>query len=522
MLQTTHDLDRASLSQFQNDQVYNGLDCLVTYEIWENLERQFGNSPTRPVYSFERALQAPYLDMMLRGFNVDQSSRYVASETLRTDINQLRGMLDGFAMAVWGKPLNPNSPKQLQEFFYRSMGLPEVWLSQKGVKKLSTNREALEKLDAYIYARPLIACILEIRDLKKQLDVFETEIDSDGRWRTSYNIGGTETGRPSSSASAFGTGGNSQNIAGTLRYVFTADPDHIICCIDLEQVEARDVGFFEGCLFNDWTFLDNCEGGDLHTNNARRVWTELPWNGDPKHDRAIADRNFYRDFSYRDMAKRGSHLSNYSGSAWTMARSLKIPLRVAEEFQRRYCRGPSCAFPAHERWWQWTAQELQTKRELTTPFGRTRQFFSRQWEDSTLREAIAFLPQSTTADRMNLGLLRVYEALGDKIGLLAQGFDSITFQFHRSLPMDSIIQQCLELVRVELVAPNGRRYVVPGEAKVGYNWGSQVTAEDQAKARSAGREPPRLNPHGLRKWKPGMVLEARPSMLSSALSSLKG
>jgi DNA polymerase I len=519
-VQTTHDLDRAALSQFQNDQVYNGLDCLVTYEIWENLEQKFSNHATRPVYSFERALQAPYLDIMLRGFNVDQAARYQASETLRSGINQLRGILDEFAIAVWGKPLNPNSPKQLQEFFYRSMNLPEVWLSQKGIKKLSTNREALEKLDAYIFARPFINCILEIRDLKKQLDVFETEIDPDGRWRTSYNIGGTETGRPSSSASAFGTGGNAQNIAGGLRFVFTADVDHILCVIDLEQVEARDVGFFEGCLFDDWSFLNNCEGGDLHTNNAKLVWPELPWNGDPKHDRAIADRLFYRDFSYRDMAKRGSHLSNYSGSAWTMARSLKIPLGVAEEFQLRYCRGTNCAFPAHQRWWQWTAEQLQTKREITTPFGRTRQFFSRQWEDSTLREAIAFLPQSTTADRMNLGLLRVYEKMGDRIGLLAQTYDSITFQFHQSRDRDSIIQEALELIRVELVAPNGRSYVVPGEAKIGYNWGSQITVEDQAKMLSLGREPPRLNPHGLRKWRPGMALEQRPSALSSALSAL--
>lgn len=57
------------------------------------------------------------------------------------------------------------------------------------------------------------------------------------------------------------------------------------------------------------------ESGDLHTANARRIWArELPWTGDILQDRRIADRPFYRDFSYRDMAKRGSHLSNFGNS----------------------------------------------------------------------------------------------------------------------------------------------------------------------------------------------------------------
>lgn len=519
----TETLKPGDLTAELQHQVYCGLDCAVTLEVHQELQKLFNKPPA--IYSFERALQGPYLEIMQRGFAVDSLAREHAARGLRDRIGLdglgrptglgLLGTLNEFSMAFWSKPLNPRSPAQLKDFFYKAMGLPEIWISQKGERKLSTNRETLEKLETYLYARPIIACILAIRDLSKQLEVFETEIDPDGRYRTSYNIAGTETGRPSSSSNAFGTGGNAQNIAATLRYVFVADPGWKLCVIDLEQVEARDVGWFAGVLFGDWSFLDSCESGDLHTNNAKLIWPELPWTGDKVKDRKLADRNFYRDMSYRDMAKRGSHLSNYMGTAWTMSRHLKIPLKLAEEFQARYCRGGRAQHehrgqnwpvtreeikPAYDcipRYWQWIAQQLQTTNKLTTPFGRERHFFGRPGDDTTLREAIAFLPQSTTADRMNLGLWRVWKHM-PQVQLLAQTYDSITFQFREGENHDDIVSEALRRIRVELTEPGGRRYVVPGEAKIGFNWAAK---HDETKPIGKGN---RLNPDGLIKWKPGI------------------
>lgn len=491
---STAKLQPGTLSGIENLQAYCGLDCCVTLEVWEELQK-LGSPPA--IYDFERALQAPYLEIMQRGFAVDRLSREEASRDLRVRIAALTGVLNEFAMAVWNRPLNPRSPVQVKNFFYQAMGLPEIWISQKGERKLSANRETLEKLEEmYLYARPVVACILAIRDLSKQLEVFETEIDADGRFRTSYNIAGTETGRPSSSSNAFGTGGNAQNIAPGLRYVFVSDPGWKLGVVDLEQVEARDVGWFCGVLFGDWSFLDACESGDLHTNNAKRIWPELPWTGHPAQDKAIANRNFYRDFSYRDMAKKGSHLSNYMGTAWTASRHLKVPVKLMEDFQNRYCRGDSAAYPCIPRFWQWIAEELQTTNQLTTPFGRRRHFFGRPGDDTTLREAIAFLPQSTTADRMNLGLWRVWKHM-PQVRLLAQTYDSITFQYQETEDEDQIIGRVLELIKVELTEPGGRRYVVPGEAKVGWNWASR---HDESKPLGRGN---RLNQDGLVKWKAG-------------------
>lgn len=473
-------------------QIYNGLDCMLTLEIFEEISKTNRDLTS---YNFSRALQGPILEIMLRGFRVDRSARILATQKLRAREAALRAQLDAFAHAIWGKPLNPRSTMQLQEFFYKWMNIPEIWISQKGERKLSMNREVLEKLDLYLLARPIVGTILAIRSCAKQIEVLETEISPDGRMRTSYNIGGTETGRLSSSASADGTGSNLQNIEPGLRYIFTCDDDMELCVIDLEQAESREVGLKVGVLFDDWAYLDACEGGDLHTTTCKLIWEKRPWTGDPKADKTLAEEIFYRHYSYRDMSKRGGHSSNYYGQAHTTARHLKVPAQLIVEFQQKYF----TAFPGIRLWHQWVAQQIQTTQTLTTFWGRERQFFGRPNDDTTLREAIAFEPQSCTADRTNFGLLRIWQDLGKSVQLLAQTHDSVTFQYPKRL-RDEVVPQAVRLMEIPITV-KGRTMIVPGEAKIGYNWGYQRVDKATGKI---------LNPNGLRKYRPGMTMERVP------------
>ncbi|MGH7239436.1 MAG: hypothetical protein ACREHG_05135, partial [Candidatus Saccharimonadales bacterium] len=100
---------------------------------------------------------------------------------------------------------------------------------------------------------------------------------------------------------------NLQNITEELRHIFIADKGYKLVGIDAEQSDSRMVGYMCGLLFDDWTYLDACESGDLHTFVARLTWPDLGWNGNIKKDRKIADRRFYRHFSYRDTCKRLGH-----------------------------------------------------------------------------------------------------------------------------------------------------------------------------------------------------------------------
>jgi len=491
MLLDTATLDPALLRNQQiKDAVYNGTDAAVTSEVYGELRKFLNEDPA--VYNFARAIQAPALEMMLRGWLVDESARQRGLADLSARMEHLQNILNRYSQAIWDRDLNPRSRQQLLTLFHKHMGLPEIWTSKKGVKKLSMDREALEKLQQYFYAMPLIAVILEIRDLAKQHEVLSTEVDPDGRMRTSYNIAGTETGRWSSSASAFATGSNLQNINPRLRHIFVADHGWKLCGIDLEQAESREVGLLLGVLFGDWTYLDACEGGDLHTFTARLIWPDLPWTGDIKRDRKIAEQIFYRDFTYRDMSKRGGHGTTYYGTPFTMARHLKVPIKLMESFRDKFL---GRAFPGIPRWHRWTAEQLQTTQQLTTMFGRTRHFFGRPNDDTTLREAIAFCPQSATADRTNLGLWRLWNRLRSRIRLLHQNHDAVYFLYREEEESDIIPQalSCMEIVTTH----NGRAFTVPGEAQVGWNWGKH---HDESKPLGSKNK---FNPNGLKKWRGG-------------------
>lgn len=293
----------AAMSESEGLWTYNGLDCCVTSEVLEVIKPQL-DEVTGPTYEFSKALQAPVLEMRVRGVLVDERWRQKTIENYQRDLATLKAQLDQILEEGVGHAINWNSPAQLKRLLYEVIGLPpQKKRGAKGEWGLTVNREALEKLESYFLAQPIIRHILALRDIAKKIGVLRTSIDPDGRMRTSYNIAGTTTGRFSSSLSDFGTGTNLQNIEEQLRRPFVADPGFKFAYIDLEQAESRLVGAIEWNLFGDPRYLDACESGDLHTYVCRLAWPQLPWTGDIKKDKDVAETPFYRQHSHRHMAK---------------------------------------------------------------------------------------------------------------------------------------------------------------------------------------------------------------------------
>lgn len=471
-------------------QVYNGLDCCLTAEIFEVLSDQLTqkNEPYQSlIYDFERAMQAPALELMERGWRIDETERQKGIALLQVNLAKYRARLNRFAAELWGKGLNANSPTQLKDFFYTFMGLPDQYTITQGRRQVSTNREALEKLSDYFYAQPFILTILAIRETAKKLSVLETEISRDGRMRTSYNVAGTETGRWSSSSSADGSGTNLQNITPELRKIFVADPGYKLCYLDLEQAESRVVGLLVWRVCGDATYLDACESGDLHTTVSKLVWPQFNWTGDPKADREIADQIFYRHFTYRDMAKRGGHGTNYFGTPRTMARHLKVEERVMKDFQTAYFK----PFIGIRHWHAWVRREILQNQSLVTLLGRKRTFYGRPNDDSTLREAIAFEPQSVVGDLLNCALWRIWYH-EPRVQILGQIHDAIVFQYPDNPSTEvEILNSCLNLTRIPISA-RGRTITIPSECKIGWNWG------EHDPERKIHRD---TNPFGLKKFR---------------------
>ena len=213
------------LSSFDREMVYNGLDCCITREVWNAIEPQFNSNAHpefRSTYNLSKALQGPVLEMNARGIRIDTVRKGEVIDEFHDQLDHLERNLERIVLEGVGMPgFNWRSNDDLRHLFYTRLGIPAI----RYMGRVTVNRTALEKMEAYTIAKAIISHMSAMREIAKKIGVLRTEIDSDGRMRTSYNIAGTDTGRFSSSYSEYGTGGNLQNIEESLRSVFIADEE---------------------------------------------------------------------------------------------------------------------------------------------------------------------------------------------------------------------------------------------------------------------------------------------------------
>lgn len=466
---------------------YSGMDSCITEEIRHKLLAQLDDT-TRATYNFTMKMQAPILEMMLRGIRVDEDHRRRAILSTEQELEELTSTFNRICQEGLGlsKPINPGSHIQVKELFYDILDLKEIKKrNSKGSYARASDRDTLEKLNQYFIAQPFVAYILAIRDKRKVLGFLRTPADADGRMRCSFGLAGTNTGRLNSSFSDFGTGTNLQNVDRNLRYIFVADPGKILVNIDLEQADSRNVGALCWNLFHEshgasfaGSYLDACESGDLHTTVCRMAWTNLPWGSDPAGYRKVADSIAYRTYSYRDMSKKLGHGSNYYGQPPTMAVHAKLPVNQVQAFQDNYFG----AFPCIPEYHKWVINTLQSTRQITHLFGRRRTFFDDVKAQSTINAAIAYSPQGMTGEEINRGLLALW--YDPRFELMVQVHDSILFQVDYD-KVNELVPLALNLMEAHLTLKGDRDFFVPLEAKTGFNWGDH---NDK-------------NPLGLKKWK---------------------
>lgn len=493
----TDALDPKDLTDWERDQVYNGMDACMTLEIFKVLQPQLDNH-TAATYQFSKDLQAPVLEMRLRGVKIDKARKAEVIDEYFSTIERLESQLErivGDGLGLW--EFNWRSNPDLHRLFYGVLGIPEI----KRGGRATVNRDALEKIEGYFQAQQVVRHILLMRDLQKKISMLKTEIDPDGRMRTSYNIAGTTTGRLSSSFSEFGTGTNLQNIEESLRSIFVADPGMKMAYLDAKSGESFCVGAIIWNLFKEAKYLEACETGDPHTVAARFCFRKLPWTGDLVADKDIAEKPFYRHHSYRDMTKKMGHGTNYMGKPQTLSTMHKIPLPIVQEFQPHYFR----AFPGILQWHAWVERQLREFGYLINLTGRKRWFFGRRNDDATLREAIAFDPQGSLADILNRGMLEVWRQR--LCQLLMQIHDAILIQYPEQQE-DKIIPLIQSQLRVPIQLEGGREFIIPYGVSTGFNW---------------GKYDPITNPDGLKIYEPGNKRKRLPevSILDRKLRGVK-
>jgi DNA polymerase-1 len=96
--------------------------------------------------------------------------------------------------------------------------------------------------------------------------------------------------------------------------------------------------------------------------------------------------------------------------------------------------------------------------------------FFNGWNESLVKEGLAYVPQSAVADLVNLAIIRLHDKLKCRsdIQLLLQVHDSIVAQ-----AKDGVVEEAIALIRQEMTIPiqiNGRTLVIPCDVKAGKNW----------------------------------------------------
>ena len=435
---------------------YNAMDSAVTYECATKIMAEMEEFGVKEFYyEHMHSLIEPLMGMTRKGVRIDSVLKKSTSKQIEQEIVAL----DAKLLEQVGHPLNPNSPKQMKAWLYDELKLPLQYKLRKakGEKTVAADEEALENLYKQ-HQIEAIHTILEIRERRKLLSTYlEVTYDKEKaqsgevveRARTSYLITGTETGRLSSRETVYGTGTNMQNIPkGIVRRIFIPDPGQVFVNADLSQAEARVVAYLAGedrliSVFNN--------GGDIHCKNAANIFH--------KKEAEVTKEE-------RELAKRIVHASNYGMGPITFSRNAGVSVAEARRLLNQYF----AEYPRIKLWHMTVATQLKRSRTLTTPLGRKRTFFN-MWNESLIKEALAYVPQSTVADVLNMGLRKLHEQIREKrlaIDLLLQVHDSILCQ----TPRDDVEKTCA-LIRDALLIPvnfGARRMVIPCEVSVGMSW----------------------------------------------------
>jgi DNA polymerase I-like protein with 3'-5' exonuclease and polymerase domains/uracil-DNA glycosylase len=453
---------------------YNCVDCVRTREVGEVSEQTIQSLGLQEVDAFQQKLFWPVLQAMQRGVRIDKKNRGKFADELQSEMTKR----EQFFNTVLGHQLNPNSPLQMKKLFYDDLALPPVMSrAKKGVPAhVTCDDEALKKLMLKEpLVKPIIRAIQEYRSLGVFLSTFVlAPLDFDERMRCSYNICGTETYRFNSSANAFDSGTNLQNVPKgseedgltlpNVRKLFIPDNGFTFFDMDLDRADMQVVV---------WEANDPelkaalTKGVDMHLLNAITLaGKELPdmdWlvEGHPDYDRI---RSSYK--KERQLAKSFIHGTNYGGGPRTMAVAAGITTAQAERFQKMYFG----KYPGIKDWHNRTEELLRTKRYVSNKFGYRRYYFDRV--DGLLPEALAWVPQSTVGCYINRVWMNIFENIPEVMVLL-QVHDSLAGQMP-TYKKDVLIER-MKVEARKVIIPYDEPLIIPVGIKTSpVSWGDCV------------------------------------------------
>jgi len=380
-------------------------------ELWSRLE---SDAALRSLYE---TIELPLTPVLTR---MERSGVLIDGELLRRQSGELAAHMreiEAQAHAAAGRPFSLESPKQLQEVLFGTLGLPVLRKTPTG--QPSTAEDVLEELARHYELPRLIMDYRAYAKLKSTYtDKLPEQIDpSTRRVHTCYYQAVAATGRLSSADP------NLQNIpirtpeGRRIRQAFIAPPGWCIVAADYSQIELRIMAHLSG----DTGLLEAFrEDRDIHQATAAEVF------GMPLADVTPDQRRTAKMINFGLI---------YGMSAFGLATRLGIERSEAQKYVELYFQ----RYPGVRRYMEETRQQARERGYVETVFGRRLYLNDIHARNAGLRQgaeraAINAPMQGTAADIIKRAMIEVdrwLDASGLEARLIMQVHDELVFEARR-------------------------------------------------------------------------------------------
>lgn len=389
-----------------------------------------------------------------RGFLIDKKKL----ADLSKDYHQKLSALEGKIFSLAGTEINLNSPKQLGELLFNTLGLSIKGLKKTASGSQSTRESELLKLKD---VHPIINEILSYRELQKllstYLDALPKLLDQADVLHTTLNQAGTTTGRMSSSNP------NLQNIpskgeqGSVIRQAFIARPGYKLLALDYSQIELRVLAI----LSQDEELVRIFQAGeDIHSAVASRVF-------------GVAEEEVTKEMRRR--AKVINFGIIYGMGVNTLRANLGTSREEAQKFQDNYF----ATFPTIKEYFEQVIVGARKRGYTETLFGRRRYLPALrsplpQIRAGAERMAMNAPLQGTAADIIKLAMIKVdkelkAQNLDSDINLLLQVHDELIYEVREG--KEELAHQLLKQA-MESVLDNKLPLIV--SVSSGLSWGEMA------------------------------------------------
>ncbi|MFZ2253135.1 MAG: DNA polymerase [Minisyncoccia bacterium] len=411
---------------------------------------------TRVYEEIELPLVPVLRDMEKVGIRIDVKHLEKLSKTMHAEIELLEKRMYAHA----GVEFNINSPKQLGDILYDTLGLKAKNQKHTSTGQRSTRESELEKLKGM---HPIIEDVLRYREIQKlvstYIDVLPTLVGEDGRVHTTFLQAGSVTGRMASQNPGV------QNIpvrteeGRGIRRAFIADEGYTLVSIDYSQVELRVAAFLSG----DRKMIEIFKNGeDVHQGVASRVFN-VPLTGvTPDMRRQAKVINFGILYGMGVNALKAN-----LGEGTTRAE--------AQEFFNAYFN----TFTRLAEYLEETKAFARANGYTETYYGRRRYFPGMNSSAPFIRAqaermAINAPVQGTAADIIRIAMVRIHEylikeKLVDIVHMMLQVHDELVFEI-RTPDVARIVPELKKIMEEVLSLEDTHEVPIQADVKMGMNW----------------------------------------------------